>query len=81
MADPTLAGYRDSDQVWCEGCSPSNEYEAIWSDDDLSGAECATCGEPLRAPAQHGRRCGCRECTEAMLEDAIDGSRGEASNG
>jgi len=75
--DPVLLGYRESDQVWCEACSPSNEYAAIWSDDDLTGAECSTCGEPLRAPVKHGRRCVCPECVEAYLEDQRDGARGE----
>ena len=78
-ADPVLLGYREGDQVWCEACSPSNEYEAIWSDDtDKLPAECATCGEPLTAPVKHGRRCCCPECVEAYLEDCRDGSRGEA---
>ncbi len=77
-ADPVLLGYREGDQVWCEACSPSNEYEAIWSDDtDKLPAECATCGEPLTAPVKHGRRCVCRECVEAYLEDQRDGLRDE----
>lgn len=78
MADPTLAGYRIEDDLYCPPCSPTNcqEFSILGT---VVGAECSICGEPLTAPGEI--KCfGCNEPIEDGEEVWID-SKGRASTG